>query len=202
MPVEQPLRILTTTLAHPQESGAVASAVFAQVPRSFSVEEAMAELGFRTDAALTAQAREAPGGIPLLVGGWLEADRLESLVKTVLGGPDVAGDFAALFDQPCIVIEQSPPELASLAGLLKQGGGVAVGAFVGLHAASGPMLLVTVPAGIIIVGAAAGLGSALEAGLRDLLLKFMQGEGRRRGPASGGGGGQTPRSEGRGMAAG
>ena len=202
MTVEQPLRILTTTFAHPQKSGAVASAVFAQVPRSFSVEEAMAELGYRTDPALTAQAREAPGGIPALVGAWIEADGLDLFGKVVIGGPDVAADFAAFFEEPCIVIEQSPPELASLASLLKQGGGVAVGAFVGLHAASGPMLLVTVPAGMLIVGAAAGIGSALEAGLRDLLLKFMQGEGRRRGPASNGGASQAPRSQGRGMAAG
>jgi hypothetical protein len=202
MSIEQPLRILTTTLAHPQESGAVASAVFAQVPRAFSVEEAMIELGFRTDAARTAQAVAAPGDVPALVGSWIEAIRSDPFAVSTFGGPDVAGDFAALFDLPCIVIEQSPPELASLAGLLKQGGGVAVGAFVGLHAASGPMLLVTVPAGIIIVGAAAGLGSALEAGLRDLLLKFMQGEGRRSGPASSGGASQAPRTQGRGQAAG
>ena len=86
----------------------------------------MAGLGFRTDAALTAQAREAPGGIPALVGSWIEANGLDPFVKIAVDGPDVAADFAALLEQACIVIEQSPPELASLSGLLKKGGGVAL----------------------------------------------------------------------------
>jgi hypothetical protein len=54
-----------------------------------------------------------------------------------------------------ILIEQSPAEPISFVTLLKTAGpGVAIGTFAGVKAAGGLLLLVTVPAGIILVGTA------------------------------------------------
>jgi hypothetical protein len=52
--------------------------------------------------------------------------------------------------------------------------GMGIGAYVGFVAAgSGPLLLITVPAGMIICGAAAGIGKAIEDGLYQRILKMM-----------------------------
>jgi hypothetical protein len=50
-----------------------------------------------------------------------------------------------------------------------------IGALVGFVAAGGPtpLLLVTVPLGIVLVGAAKGIGEALETGLRGRILQAM-----------------------------
>jgi len=77
-----------------------------------------------------------------------------------------------------IVIEQSPPDLTSLANFLRNATGVAIGAYMGVDTATSigiPLLMfVTVPFGMLIVGTAAGVGTALELGLRDKVLGFLK----------------------------
>jgi hypothetical protein len=77
-----------------------------------------------------------------------------------------------------ILIEQSMPVLTNLASFLQKATGVAIGACVGMTAANTLgnrlLLFVTVPFGILIVGTASGVGSALELGLRDRLLKTLK----------------------------
>ncbi|AQH05378.1 hypothetical protein A9R05_40895 (plasmid) [Burkholderia sp. KK1] len=67
---------------------------------------------------------------------------------------------------PVVPFEQSPVAGVSLAHLAKVSG-TAIGAFVGLNAASGAWLLITVPAGMIICAAAAGAGHGLEELIRE-----------------------------------
>jgi hypothetical protein len=73
--------------------------------------------------------------------------------------------------------EQSPLRAASLASLMATGGLVTVGAGAGLAATGAfggtPLVLVTVPLGIILVGAAKGVATALEQGLRSQILQLM-----------------------------
>ena len=80
-----------------------------------------------------------------------------------------------LLNDDTIVVEHSPPIFASLASFLKGASGVAIGAYVGIATGiPNPMLMfVTVPFGIIIVGAASGVGHALEQGLRDMILRLL-----------------------------
>jgi hypothetical protein len=80
----------------------------------------------------------------------------------------------ALLFENVIVVEQSPPDLQSFTHLVTHATGVAVGAYVGASVASGPLLFITVPAGMIVMGAASGIGKALEAGLREAILKWLR----------------------------
>jgi hypothetical protein len=76
-----------------------------------------------------------------------------------------------------IPIEESPLSQESLAKLATTASGVGIGAFIGFVAfGSSPFLLITVPVGMIICGAARGVGQALEEGLRDRLVRWLKGE--------------------------
>jgi len=73
-----------------------------------------------------------------------------------------------------IPFENSPLDLHSLKDLIAKGTGTAIGAYVGFVALnSHPLVLVVVPAGIIVCGAAYGVAKALEEGLQYRLLGFM-----------------------------
>ena len=75
---------------------------------------------------------------------------------------------------PMVPFEMSPFGLESLLAIVAKGSGVTIGAGVGIVAAGPtPLLLITVPAGMIIGGAAFGVGQALQVGLRSRLLKLM-----------------------------
>ena len=69
-----------------------------------------------------------------------------------------------------IPFENSPLGATSLAALLSHGTGTAVRAYIGfVVSGSGPLLLITVPAGMIICGAASGAATGLHDGLRSLI---------------------------------
>ena len=75
-----------------------------------------------------------------------------------------------------IPMEQSPLDLESLASLVTKASAVGIGAYAGFVIAGGtPLLLITVPTGMIIFGAASGVAKALEEGLRDRVLALLRG---------------------------
>jgi hypothetical protein len=79
-----------------------------------------------------------------------------------------------LVHAPVIPITQSPLNLSSLTEILKSGSGVGIGATVGFFVGWGtPYLLVTVPAGMLICGAAAGISKALDKGLERRFLAWL-----------------------------
>ncbi len=85
-------------------------------------------------------------------------------------------EFAEIvaFDK-IVPIEQSPLSAEALATLVTKASGPALGAFVGFVAfGATPMLLVGVPAGMIICGAARGIADALESGLRERLIGLLK----------------------------
>ena len=74
-----------------------------------------------------------------------------------------------------VPIRTNPLDLQSLATVLTTGSGVAAGAWAGVVASGGTaLILVTVPAGMIVGGAAAGIGSALESGLRERVSAWLR----------------------------
>jgi hypothetical protein len=87
---------------------------------------------------------------------------------------------SSFFNENVILVEQSLslPSLTNLTSFLQKATGVAIGACVGMTAANTLgnrlLLFVTVPFGILIIGTASGVGSALELGLRDRLLKSLK----------------------------
>lgn len=75
-----------------------------------------------------------------------------------------------------IPFEQSPLSAESLGNIAASTSVTGVGAVVGyLIAGPTPLLLITVPAGIIICGAAAGVARGLEDGLRRRITRFIKG---------------------------
>lgn len=85
-------------------------------------------------------------------------------------------DFAEyLTFAPVVPIERSPLEGLSLDQIV-QTGGTGVGAYIGIVVAGAtPLLFITVPAGMIICGAAAGVGMGLFKGLSDRISQLIRG---------------------------
>ena len=107
----------------------------------------------------------------------------EWMVNTFFGGDYENTDtdlVASFLNENVILVEQSLslPSLTNLTSFLQKATGVAIGACVGMTAANTLgnrlLLFVTVPFGILIIGTASGVGSALELGLRDRLLKSLK----------------------------
>jgi len=68
----------------------------------------------------------------------------------------------AFFSTPVIPFERSPLDAESLTKILSATGGTGVGAYLGFVVAGGtPLAIVLVPAGMILCGAAAGIGDGL-----------------------------------------
>lgn len=79
-----------------------------------------------------------------------------------------------------VIIEASPPTFINFNALLKTAGpAVAIGTFVGISAASYPILLATVPAGIVIVGAAIAISKIFQDGLPKAVERYTSGSRRR-----------------------
>lgn len=75
-----------------------------------------------------------------------------------------------------VPFEQSPIALDSLSQLLTTATGAGIGAYAGfVLAGPTPLLLIAIPAGMILCGAAKGVADALEKGLRERLLRFLKG---------------------------
>lgn len=76
-----------------------------------------------------------------------------------------------LLDQT-IVLEESPPKAVPLKSLIGAGSIMSIGAAVGYALAPGTyplLLLITVPAGIIVIGSAAGVATAMQHGLHEVV---------------------------------
>jgi hypothetical protein len=120
----------------------------------------------------------------------VEAWSLPFIVDATLGrwpGPEFLVEWRFYFDPPnrrgpspfaqyltyapVVPFESSLLSAKSLADLATAGGGV--GAAAGAYATGDLLLLLVVPAGIIICGAARGVGEALRIGLRVKLLNLM-----------------------------
>lgn len=87
------------------------------------------------------------------------------------------GERAAYSD--LVPFEQSPIDLESLGNLVVQASGAGIGAYAGfVIAGPTPLLLITIPAGMILCGAAKGIADALEQGLRERLIRFLKGDAR------------------------
>jgi hypothetical protein len=101
----------------------------------------------------------------------------ETITNDVVTKYDVQFAEAVAFDR-VVPIEESPLTADVLVTLVTKATGAGLGAYVGFVAfgAASPFLLITVPAGMIICGAAKGVADALEKGLRDRLTALIRGK--------------------------
>jgi hypothetical protein len=81
---------------------------------------------------------------------------------------------------PVVPFENSPLGLDSIGSIITRTSGVGLGAYAGfVVAGNSPLLLIAVPAGMVIFGAASGVANALEQGLRERVLKLVRGKTRK-----------------------
>lgn len=75
-----------------------------------------------------------------------------------------------------VVIEQSPPEAIPFASLLRKASSVTIGTMMGAAVAidNPPLMFITIPAGIIVVGSAMGVSKGLERGLAKKIERLMK----------------------------
>jgi hypothetical protein len=102
------------------------------------------------------------------------ADELCSLKVFAKADMEFAENLSFECDLP---FENSPLTGEVLVRLVTKATGAGVGAFAGFVAfGASPLLLVTVPAGMILCGAAKGVADALESGLRERLTNYLKGK--------------------------
>src|SRR5207245_8538857 len=80
-----------------------------------------------------------------------------------------------------IVYEKSPPEVTQLASVIaKAGASVVIGTFLGYEVADGnyPLMFITIPTGIIVIGAALGVSRGLENGLNKYIENLFKTKGK------------------------
>ena len=170
-------RLIQTTIASDHTESAM-SAIFVPNQRSeetSGVFQSLRNAGVQLIIELQFEGREnEPRNVGFINEEWI--------VNTFFDGnyENTDTDLVASFlSENVILIEQARlPALTNLASFLQKATGVAIGACVGMTAANTLgnrlLLFVTVPFGILIVGTALGVGSALELGLRDRLLKTLK----------------------------
>ena len=93
-------------------------------------------------------------------------------------GEQLSDASERLIQEALVVTENSPPELSPLSTVLTKNltSGVAMGALAGLVSAWGtPLVLITVPGGIILGGAAEGVAHGLRRGLRKRIERWALG---------------------------
>jgi len=81
-----------------------------------------------------------------------------------------------------VVIERSPPSVDLLKNLVRSSPSVAIGSFIGAGSAHGnyPLMMLTVPLGIIVVGSAIGVSQGLRRGLNKSIERYVKRLGRGR----------------------
>ena len=80
-----------------------------------------------------------------------------------------------------IVYEKSPPEVTQLASVIaKAGASVVIGTFLGYEVADGNyrLMFITIPTGIIVIGAALGVSRGLENGLNKYIENLFKTKGK------------------------
>jgi hypothetical protein len=129
--------------------------------------------------------------LPFAIGALITANKQKEnpikLYRKVLETPlsDVAlllGEDSFKFAEEIsqlsfIPFEQSPIELASFSKLFSEVGAVGLGAYAGwVVAGPTPLLFLTVPAGMVLFGAAAGFATGCEKGLKERVRRWIAGE--------------------------
>jgi len=129
--------------------------------------------------------RELAGTLGLIVDRELQPSELALGVSICLGEEhrfmeDNTDSYPSKFGEvlafaPVVPFQRNPLNLESLASIITGATGVGLGAFAGFVIAptGSALILITVPAGMIIFGASAGIARALEEGLRDRIKRLI-----------------------------
>ncbi len=110
------------------------------------------------------------------ITGYHGAVKSESFLQALREGGttnESVSDFAFNGD---IVIEHSPPDLTTIAKAIRQSPTILLGTYTGIGIAGEnyPLMLVTIPAGIIVFGAAVGVSKGLQNGLNKSIETWIK----------------------------
>jgi len=179
----------STILTDNSEHGAhliVLPSASATILKNLTLDDLLTELGMQKITSVSA-ANLAPS-LAVLFSRAVESDKVRNALLSAASRqfrpPDTDIEYAKsdlrfaelVAFEPVVPIEESPLAAGVLVSLVTKASGVAIGAFAGFVAVGpSPLLLVTVPAGMIICGAVKPLADALESGLRDKLQDLLKG---------------------------
>lgn len=84
--------------------------------------------------------------------------------------------FSRFFETTTVIVENSPPSELDWRTLTKTASAISVGTYIGLQIVptGSPLLLISVPVGIIAVGSAVGISRGLENGLNKSIEKLTK----------------------------
>lgn len=172
--------ILTSTGGHEARLVVIPKRSFAHQNGSIDAQKIMEYLGLKKLEPITG-IQLAPAIAALVSDSIKETDRVQRLLNACKSAEGLLAEDIKFAEQMAfdriVPFEQSPLDMESLGKLVISATGAGVGAYAGFVLAdSTPLLLITVPAGMIIFGAAKGVADALEQGLRERLLKYLKGE--------------------------
>jgi hypothetical protein len=196
----EPFGLVATFLFTPMKGAAIDTtrAILSDpIPEvsSFNLFEVPVTTGFGDLALLTIGALAAPNARPFARSTFPElpppgqgiaeipSHNLDGVTQHLInrGNDIVSASRTGLLDNLLkyeIIVETSPPALIDFISVLKTGSGVAIGALTGYAAAdlNPPLLLVTVPAGIIFCAAAMEVGRGIEGVLRYRVRRWLAGK--------------------------
>ncbi|NPU64725.1 hypothetical protein HL667_06940 [Bradyrhizobium sp. 83012] len=98
----------------------------------------------------------------------VQGSELRNFVQRIHNVRVVNGSIVNEVLQAGVVVERSPPQSVTLASLLKGASSVTIGTLLGQGVAAGsyPLMFITVPMGIVVVGSAIGISKGLQDGLQ------------------------------------
>jgi len=177
--------ILSESSKHALHALIVPRRSFAGENRGIKVDDVLSSLGLQRLMVPSIEASDLVNALAVLLSPSVDYTKKTAYLVSVLQDtplgvtpPTTPTDrtFAeqAVFDS-LLPFEQSPLSLESLGKLVVSASGAGIGAYAGfVLAGPTPLLLITIPAGMIICGAAKGIADALEQGLRDRLVRFLR----------------------------
>jgi hypothetical protein len=128
---------------------------------------------FRDYAVMFGESR--PYAIDLFLDAALRGVRFSVLARQ---GNVLNSNIIGTIRETEIAIEQSPITGLGFGSILRGAPNVAIGSYIGMQAAGGAtsLMFVTVPAGILVVCSAAGIGKALQKGLNRQISAIFEGK--------------------------
>lgn len=179
--------IMADTSEHAAHLVVLSSRYVSEYDANTHISSLLLDLGMRKITEVSAS--NLSRCLAILLSGAVLTDEFEKLLisassgqievregMTVVAASDLRFAEIVVFDD-VVPIEQSPLKAEALVTLVTKATGAGLGAFAGFVAfGDSPLLLITVPAGMIICGAAKGIADALESGLRDRLFELLKGK--------------------------
>lgn len=172
-------RMLQTTLMDPE--GKLNPASFLMIPARINVDFETVKNALEFTSILDIDPNCTSGELLKIVGGVLVSATAKDFNERFEGYDFYDNPYQLAFLEEVtfgihIVVEHSDPFLSTLFSIFKSESGPAIGACVGFFAGIGypPLLLITVPFGILLCSTAVAIGLGIQQGLPEKVSAFLR----------------------------